>query len=251
MKVPSRRIPRAKNPSPKLNSLEVGLTAGLVFIPRQSTLSQKRMPSALILDFDGLILDTETALLDGWDKVHTDHGLKFDREAGSQVIGHHGVHYDPWSEFPAITDRSQLEAEFEVTKREIVRHQPILPGVLALLELAEHKGIPCAVASNSHHPHVDGHLKRLGLFERFQTVVCRDDVPEPKPAPDVYLATCAQLGVSAQDAIAFEDSAPGHLAAHRAGITVIVVPNPSTRGRAFPHAHRILDSLADFNLGDI
>lgn len=209
------------------------------------------MPAALILDFDGLILDTETALLDGWDQVHKDHGLVFDRAAGSQIIGHHGIPYDPWSEFPVTVDRSQLQAEFEVTKNEIIRHQPILPGVVSLLELAECEGLACAVASNSHHPHVDGHLKRLGLFDRFQTVVCRDDVSEPKPAPDVYLATCAQLDVSAQDAIAFEDSGPGHLAAHRAGITVIVVPNPSTRGREFPHAHRILDSLADFNLGEL
>lgn len=209
------------------------------------------MPAAFILDFDGLILDTETALLDGWDTVHSNHGLNFDREAGSQVIGHHGVFYDPWSQFPTSIDRSQLEAEFEAAKRAIIQHQPILPGVVSLLELADRRGIPCAVASNSHHPHVDGHLQRLGLFDRFQTVVCREDVTEPKPAPDVYLATCEQLTVSTKDVLAFEDSGPGHLAAHRAEIKVIVVPNPSTRGRAFPHAHRLLDSLADFNIDDI
>lgn len=204
-------------------------------------------PSALIFDFDGLILDTETPLLDAWDQVHREHGLTYDRAKGHTIIGHSGVFYDPWEAFPDDVDRTPLESRFETVKHAIIVKQPILPGVEALLEQAQDAGIPMGVASNSTHPHVDGHLERLGLRPNFGAVVCREDVPHAKPAPDVYLAACRELGVDPADAIAFEDSVPGHLAAHRAGLIVFVVPNPCTRQDDFPHAAQVLPSMVEFD----
>lgn len=205
-------------------------------------------PAALIFDFDGLILDTETPLLDAWDQVHRQHGLTYDRAKGHTIIGHSGVYYDPWEAFPDDADRAALESQFDAIKSAIIVQQPVLPGVKTLLDQARETGIPVGVASNSTHPHVDGHLERLGLRPNFGAVVCREDVPHAKPAPDVYVEVCRQLGVDPADAIAFEDSAPGHLAAHRAGLTVVVVPNPSTRHVDFPYARQVLASLADFVL---
>jgi putative hydrolase of the HAD superfamily len=206
------------------------------------------IPAALILDFDGLILDTETPLLDSWEQVHTAHGLSYDRAKGHNIIGHSGVYYDPWEAFPTAHDRTALEAEFEQMKDRIILQQPILPGVVDLLAAARKAGIALGVASNSHHQHVDRHLERLGLAAHFSAVTCRDDVSEPKPAPEVYLLACERLGVPPAEAIAFEDSVPGHLAAHRAGLAVVVVPNPSTRQYDFAHASQRLDSLAQFEL---
>jgi HAD superfamily hydrolase (TIGR01509 family) len=205
-------------------------------------------PSALIFDFDGLILDTETPLLDAWDQVHREHGLHYDRAKGHTIIGHSGVFYDPWEAFPADVDRGGLETRFEAVKRAIILKQPILPGVASLIAQAKSAGIPLGVASNSPHEHVDHHLDRLGLRPNFGAVVCREDVPHAKPAPDVYLEACRQLGADPATAIAFEDSAPGHLAAHRAALTVVVVPNPSTRDDDFPHASRVLAALTEFVL---
>lgn len=206
-------------------------------------------PAAFVLDFDGLILDTETPLLDGWEQVHTEHGLTYDRAKGHNIIGHSGIFYDPWEAFPTDADRADLEARFEVVKTDLILQQPILPGVEALLETARSKGIRLGVASNSTHPHVDGHLARLGLAKHFSATSCREDVPNAKPAPDVYLLACERLGVSPGEAVAFEDSVPGHLAAHQGGLQVVVVPNPSTRQYDFPHATHRLDSLADFDWG--
>ena len=206
------------------------------------------MLTALILDFDGLILDTETPLLDSWECVHSDHGLIYDRKKGHNIIGHSDVFYDPWEAFPADVDRAKLEADFERIKTEIVRRMPILPGIIDLLDNADLLSLKLGIASNSDHNHVEGHLQRLGLMDRFTTITCRDDVVNPKPAPDVYQLACSQLGIEASAAIAFEDSVPGHVAAHRAGLPVVVVPNPSTRQYEFEHAHQRLHSMAEFNL---
>jgi putative hydrolase of the HAD superfamily len=203
------------------------------------------MIRALIFDFDGLILDTETPLVRAWSQVHADAGLEFDVRAGQQIIGHADIPFDPWSAFGPDADVAQLETAFQRHKEVIVREQPILPGVIDLLEFALSRGLQLAVASNSDHRHVDGHLARLKLDAYFKTTVCRDDVKNPKPAPDVYLAACTQLGVSPIESVALEDSAPGHAAAHAAGLRVVVVPNPSTRHNTFPFASLQLESLAD------
>jgi len=209
------------------------------------------MPTAFVLDFDGLILDTETPLLDGWEQVHTEHGLVYDRAKGHNIIGHSGIYYDPWEAFPADADRPVLEQRFEEVKTNLILNQTILPGVKDLLDSARTQGIALGVASNSTHAHVDGHLSRLGLSEYFSATTCREDVVDPKPAPDVYLLACERLGVAPATAVAFEDSVPGHVAAHRAGMSVVVVPNPSTRQYDFDHATIRLESLAEFGLAQL
>ncbi len=206
------------------------------------------MLAALILDFDGLILDTETPLLESWERVHIDHGLVYDRAKGHNIIGHSDVFYDPWEAFPQDHDRTDLESQFDEVKQQIVRQQPILPGIIDLLDAAKKASLRLGIASNSDHHHVEGHLQRLGLMDRFEKIICRDDVVNPKPAPDVYQLACSRLGIETRAAIAFEDSVPGHVAAHQAGLPVVVVPNPSTRQYEFEHAHQRLHSMAEFNL---
>jgi putative hydrolase of the HAD superfamily len=79
-------------------------------------------------------------------------------------------------------------------------------------------------------------------------VVCREVVPRAKPAPDVYLAALARLGLEPHEAVAFEDSLPGHQAAAAAGLRVMVVPNPSTAGDHFTHATWRVGSMAEITL---
>lgn len=209
------------------------------------------LPSALVLDFDGLILDTETPLVDAWSAVHDDFGGRFDRARGEGIIGHVGIAFDPWEGLPPHLDRDHLHERFLAHKNEIILTQPILPGITALLEHARAAAIPLAVASNSPHVHVDTHLQRLGLWDTFSTVVCREDVTHGKPAPDLYLEACRRLKVDPATAIAFEDSVPGHQAAHAAGLRVVVIPNPCTTDHVFPHATRQLTTLADLPPADL
>lgn len=206
------------------------------------------MIRALIFDFDGLILDTETPLVEAWARVHTEAGIAFDRAHAQEIVGHVDVAFDPWRAFPATFDRHELEASYHRHRRGLIAAEKILPGVEALLEAARERDLRLGVASNSDHDHVDHHLQRLGLLPWFQAISCRDDVTLGKPAPDVYLHAMQQLGVSAHETVAFEDSIPGHEAAHAAGIRVVVVPNPSTAHNEFPRAWLQMPSLAQLSL---
>ena len=202
------------------------------------------MISALVFDFDGLIVDTETPLVEAWVELHAEHGLPCDLAKAHGVVGHVGINFDPWSAFPRGQDRVELEREYRRRTRLYTNRQPILPGVRALLDEARNRGLGLAVASNSDHTHVEHHLDRLALRPYFAAILCIDDVSAGKPAPDVYLAALKALDADAAASVAFEDSVPGHVAAKRAGLNCVVVPNPSTAHFDFPQADLRLPSLA-------
>ncbi len=209
------------------------------------------MIRALIFDFDGLVLDTETALIDAYGDVHRDHGLAFDRALFTRGVGHADFAFDPWSGFGPVADRDALE-----TKRRafiLARNNELaaLPGVVALLDQAVQAGLRVGLASNSGHPHVEGHLERLGLLDRFEFIACREDVASPKPEPDLYRLVLGHFGIRARDAVAFEDSHTGALAARRAGVWVVAVPNASTGHHDFSPADLRVASLADCRLPEL
>ncbi|MCU0793161.1 MAG: HAD-IA family hydrolase [Opitutaceae bacterium] len=200
----------------------------------------------LIFDFDGLLVDTESAILSAWQTLHTEDGMTADPAVMHAIVGHVDVDADLWRAYPLSHDRAALDVRLQTLARRLCREAPLRPGVQELLDAAAAAGLRCAVASNSTHPHVDGHLSVRGLRDRFTAVVCREDVPRGKPAPDVYLAALRALDLPPEDVIAFEDSMPGHEAAAAAGLRVAVVPNPTTVRDPFPHATWRYASLADF-----
>src|SRR3954465_13141088 len=159
---------------------------------------------ALVFDFDGLILDTETPLIDAYGEVHAAHGVPFDRIAFLRSVGHADYTFDPWHGFSPHTDRVALEVERRARKDALIVRQPILPGVIALLDAARERGLRVGLASNSEHTWVDPNLTRLGLIERFDFIACRGDAPSPKPEPDLYKLVLNQFGVRGHEAIAFE-----------------------------------------------
>jgi HAD superfamily hydrolase (TIGR01509 family) len=209
------------------------------------------MIRALIFDFDGLIIDTETPLIDAWAALHERAGFAYSRADAHQLVGHVGVDFNPWSAFGPAADRPALDEQHRRLTRELTASQPILPGVLACLKEARERGLKLGVASNSSHRHVDVHLARLGLRPLFDLTCCRDDNLPVKPAPDLYLAATSRLGVAAGEAIAFEDSTAGTLAARRAGLWVVAVPNPSTHEHDFSAAHLVVRSLAEAPLATL
>ena len=209
------------------------------------------MIRALIFDFDGLIIDTETPLIDAWAALHERAGLAYSRADAHRLVGHVEVDFDPWTAFGPAADRLALDEQHRRLSRELTARQPILPGVLACLQDARARGLKLGVASNSSHRHVDGHLARLGLRALFDLTCCRDDNLAVKPAPDLYLAVTRQFGVAPGEALAFEDSNAGTLAARRAGLWVVAVPNPSTHEHDFSAAHVVVRSLAEVPLASL
>jgi HAD superfamily hydrolase (TIGR01509 family) len=209
------------------------------------------MIRAVILDFDGLILDTETALIDAYGDVHADHGVPFDRTLFAHGVGHADFAFDPWRGFPSAADRESLEAQRRAFNRTRTEAKLVLPGTVDLLDQAREAGLRVGLASNSGHDHVDGHLARLGLLQRFDFVACREDVASPKPEPDVYRLVLNQFGLGGREAIAFEDSLTGIIAAKRAGLWVVAVPNASTGHHDFSRADLRLNSLAECRLAEL
>jgi HAD superfamily hydrolase (TIGR01509 family) len=206
------------------------------------------MIRALVFDFDGLILDTETPLIDAYAAVHARHGVPFDRAQFLRSVGHADYAFDPWHGFSPHADRAALELERRTCKDDLMLRLPILPGVVPLLDAAQAAGLRLAVASNSPHSWVDAHLDRLGLFALFDCVACREDVPSPKPEPDLYKHVLNRFGLRGHQAISFEDSHTGSLAAKRANLWSVAIPNESTAHHDFAHVDLHLTSLADTTL---
>jgi HAD superfamily hydrolase (TIGR01509 family) len=209
------------------------------------------MIRALIFDFDGLILDTESALIRSYADIHDAHGVPFDHPRFLRAVGHADFTFDPWADFAADHNRVALESERQHTKKGRLELLAPLPGVIALLDEARATALPVAVASNSEHAWVEPHLARLGLLDRFAFIACREDVRAPKPEPDLYKLVLENLGLRGHEAVAFEDSHAGSLAAKRAHLWCVAAPGPSTAHHDFAHTDLRVTTLADVTLATL
>lgn len=206
------------------------------------------MIRALVFDFDGLILDTETPLIDAYAEVHAAHGVAFDRGVFLRNVGHAEYAFDPWHGFSPHADRAELELQRRAYKDQLLLRQPVLPGVVELLDAARAAGLRIGLASNSEHHWVDPHLARLGLRDRFDHVACREDAPSPKPEPDLYKLVLNRFGLRGHEAVALEDSHTGSIAAKRANLWAVAVPNASTAHHDFAHVDWRVTSMAEVTI---
>ena len=211
------------------------------------------MIKAIIFDFDGLILDTESPVFQSWQELYQACGFRLSYEKWVTVIGRTKgqVEFDPLAELEDRLRRplARHEASRRLQReRELILGQSVLPGVRDYLRGAKGLGMKVGLASSSHCDWVTGHLSRLGLIEDFECIMAADDVVQAKPDPTVYLRALECLGVEADQAVALEDSPNGALAAKRAGLFCIVVPNQMTLQLTNPHADLMLESLAELPL---
>lgn len=211
---------------------------------------------AVIFDLDGLIIETEAVYCHIWQREFAKAGLTFDMVGYQNLIGAHHIPngYRPQEILAAHLNDGvsarDLRRAVEVEAYQTIQNEEALPGVRQVLDEAEKRGFSLAVGSSSEQIWVHGHLKRLGIFDRFATVVTADDVRNAKPAPDIFLKVLENLDVAPQNAIVLEDSNNGVVASHKAGIRVIAVPNEATLGQDFSLATAIIPSLEALNLDD-
>ena len=213
------------------------------------------MVKALIFDFDGLILDTETPDYQVWQAIYREHGFELPHEEWGRIIGGYGLsNFDAAEHLSFLTqgrlDSVSLRDRHHSESAALTLAQPILPGVMDYLRAAKRLGLRLAIASSSPHSWVDTHMKRLALCDYFEKVICQDDVAagRTKPNPDLFLSALDRLQVRKNEAIVFEDSPNGVTAARSAGIFVVAVPNPITSLLPFEGADLTLTSLADLSL---
>jgi HAD superfamily hydrolase (TIGR01509 family) len=193
------------------------------------------MLKALIFDFDGLILDTETPEVLVWQAIYREQGFELPVHEWEKTVGGYGISTFDAAEHLSHLSQGRLDAVSMRTRyREesgmLIEASSILPGVLEIIHEARESGVRVAIGSSSPHSWVDTHLKRLGIFHFFNPVICQDDVApgKTKPNPDIYLKVLDMLKVQNTEAVVFEDSPNGVLAARRAGIFVVAVPNGLT-----------------------
>ncbi len=210
---------------------------------------------AVIFDFDGLILDTEWAIYESARTAFAVHDHSLSVEAWSTIIGTNSDNDDSWwdrvCEAAGVTgfELAHFEEVYAAQDRSSRDHLPALPGVVELITELASAAVPLGIASSSSRAWLDRHIGRLELDAHFGTLVGSDVVGGVgKPAPDVYLRACADLGADPARSVALEDSAHGATAAKAAGMTVIAVPSRITRFNDFAHADLVVDSLHDLSL---
>jgi HAD superfamily hydrolase (TIGR01509 family) len=210
---------------------------------------------ALVFDFDGLILETETPSYETWAEIYREHGHELPLDRWFDYIGREGGYFDAGDHLAALVgegfDRDAARLRRDARKTELIAALDVMVGVREYVADAKRLGLRLAVASSSSRAWVLGHLERLRLDADWDAVRTRDDVVRTKPAPDLYLSAVAALGVAPREAVAFEDSANGIAAAKDAGLLCVAVPNALTAGMDLSRADVRLGSLADTPLEEL
>jgi HAD superfamily hydrolase (TIGR01509 family) len=208
----------------------------------------------ILFDIDGLILDTESQTFQAWKRKFREYGKELHLEEWSQILGKSKEHLGPVEGFlaaiPSHEKRTQILAEVSQEEQALILEQPPLPGVVELITRAHQEGLKLGIVTSSDQDWVHPHLIRLGLMDYFDHTSCADEVDQAKPDPELYLLGLERMGVEADRVVVLEDSPFGVLAAKRAGLYCIAVPNQVTRQLPFFEdggaPDRVINSLVDF-----
>lgn len=205
---------------------------------------------AFLFDFDGLIIDTETASRAGWAWLYREHGFELPQEKWATLIGTIGAPWSPMQHLEELVgspiDADALNERRRAHELSLLETEEFRPGILDYLEEAERRDLKTAIVSSSSNRWIDMHLSRLEHAHRWDAIVAANhDVARAKPRPDLYLEACGLIGVEPAEAVAFEDSPNGIRAARAAGIFVVGIPNQVTRSLGLDEADLVLESLAD------
>ena len=212
------------------------------------------MIKAVIFDFDGLILDTESPVYQSWQEIYQYYNCSLPISEWLKCVGTADA-FDPYDYLEAqlgqTLDRAELHQKRNALKSSLIDLESVMPGVEDRIAEAQTLGLRLGVASSSPRSWVVDNLSKLNLEHHFNTIKCCEDVKRVKPDPGLYLEALQALGVEASEAIVLEDSLNGVTAAKRAGIFCVAVPNAITRHSSFELADLQLFSLADMSLEEL
>jgi beta-phosphoglucomutase-like phosphatase (HAD superfamily) len=216
-------------------------------------LDARRSFAAVILDMDGLMLETEIVEFRAWQRAAEDFGWSISDEQYVQLIGR--TERDGWATLTAwwqarpggsgsLTAVRDRALSYAANEKIMVKD-----GLLGLLSWAGREQVPVAVASSSKRGTVIARLRDAELISSITAIAGGDEVAHGKPAPDICLLAAGRLGCEPAACVVAEDSDSGILAASAAGMTPFLVPDSSIP-RVIPaaiaeRAYRVCASLTE------
>ena len=211
------------------------------------------MNYAVIFDFDGLLVDTETPEFQAWQEIYSEHGCSLSFSAWEVCIGTSVDAFDPIlyleEQVGGPVDRKVVADRHRNRFHELAYAEPLMDGVESVIGEANRLELKLAIGSSARREWIESHLADKGILPKFDCIKTSEDVQKVKPAPDLFLAVLQELKLPPERAIVLEDSRNGIKAARQAGIYAIAVPNPTTRQMTMDGANEVLDSLTDLDLG--
>lgn len=203
---------------------------------------------SIIFDMDGLVLDSEATYFAAWRQAALEMGHELDQRLSVSLSGKHGDQVKQGL-IDYFGSDFEIERFYDLSSqywREQVQQQgiPVKAGFFLLLRQLQKLGLPFCLASNSRRPNVIQCLEYAGLNQVFPFIICRDDVENPKPAPDLFLASAASMQMAGENCLVLEDSPVGIAAAVAANCPCIFVPSQlPIDPQAARCANRVVSSL--------
>lgn len=212
---------------------------------RGATEARRGGVSGVVLDLDGVIVDSEHLWEQSWAACCDRRGTRWTTDDTATC---QGMSPPEWAGYlagklgePDAARQIQDECVDHVVDAIRDGHAPLLSGARDLIRRVGAQ-VPLAVASSAARRVIDAVLSYHRISERFQATVSSEEVPRGKPSPDVYAEAARRIGVNAGSGIAVEDSSNGIRAAHAAGLSVVAIPNPVYPPK--PDALRLADHVA-------
>jgi HAD superfamily hydrolase (TIGR01509 family) len=220
--------------------------------------------AALIFDVDGTLAETEDVHREAFNRAFADEGLPFRWDetlyrslllvtGGQRRIEHFFSQYTEVSAAQAAELAPRLHRAKNRHYAEAMSDSAIelRPGVARLVADARTAGLRLAIATTTSRVNLEGLSRRFPSeldLDRFDVVVCGEDVAALKPDPEVYLRALGLLGLPAGRCLAFEDTRNGVQSAAGAGLTVIATPSRYAADQDFSGASLVVEDLTRFQL---
>lgn len=186
------------------------------------------MSELVIFDVDGLMIDTESVWKNAFDKAGDKYGISnlgdtlFPSLIGKRLEDEQ-VLLDRL--LPSDIQDKLLNEWRQIGLSSLANKVPVKPGLYEMLDFLEQHHIKMAVATTTRRDLTEQRLKKIGVYDRFEYVLCGDEVTNRKPDPEIYLSVLKRMDTDARNALVLEDSVVGVEAAYRAGIDCIQVPD--------------------------
>lgn len=211
------------------------------------------MIKAVIFDFDGLIVDTESVWYESFHDVMQRYGVNFTIQEYKEYLGTDGTRL-----FEAMCSRANHQLTVDVLLKEarksycgIMEDMDLREGVYEYLIDAKKMGLKIGLASGSEETAIVPYLKRYKIYDFFEVIKTKNDVKRIKPDPELYRKAIADLGITKEEVFSFEDSVHGLTAAVAAGVKCVVVPNPMIKDFHFENYAYKISSMGDMKFSDV